>query len=106
MGQIAFSKIESLDCDSNYYDFDPENNFQLAKRFENGTLHFLSIYAAADISIDDENNPGHKINFQLTSGGVHGILSDTAEEDKSEMYKDELAVLKNMLKGIQLLNIS
>lgn len=97
---IKWDRLEHFDQDASLLDWMDENDEQDAERIKawrNDEWHFVGIQAQATVIIIKN---GHGISYQMTSGGLWGIQSDSGEAYFTEVFEDEKRALIDDLKAM------
>jgi hypothetical protein len=81
-------------------DYRAEDEARLKAWFDGG-WYFLGIRARATIKLPYGSNPDCWISSELYSPGLWGIESDSSEEYFEEVYRDERALLIDMLASLK-----
>lgn len=67
-----------------------EQDYQRSESYNNGDWHMMGLRAVATIQVGDSLQ-------RITSAGVYGVESDSDREHILELYREELAALKQIL---------
>lgn len=105
--QIEIDMAETYDPHADPRDYlfqDPDYRAEDEARLKawlNDEWYFVGIRARATIKVPYGGNPHSWITSELFSPGLWGIESDSSEEYFAEVYRDERALLIDMLASLK-----